>query len=251
MLDGNCQRRTCDERRDVLVVGDREKTFAYCAEHFIKTANQAIADHGSFYVAISGGSTPHRIFNLLAEPERKKQVPWEKVILFWSDERSVPPGNPENNYHTAMESGLGKLGIPKENIFRMVAEKEIEANAEAYEKQIQAKVPSACFDLMMLGMGDDGHTASLFPHTQGLHCEDKLAIANFVPAHETWRMSLTYTCINAAKNIVIYVIGKGKSQTLQAVLKGPYTPEDLPAQRVGTVKKPALWIVDQEAAADL
>lgn len=251
MLEGNCQRRTFDERRDVLVIGDRQKTFAYCVEHFIEVGNKAIEDHGFFYVALSGGSTPKGIFNLLATPENRKRLPWDKVVLFWSDERSVPPDDPESNYRMAMDAGIATLGIPKDAIFRMVAEENIEANAEAYEKIIESKVPSASFDLVMLGMGDDGHTASLFPHTHGLHSNDKLVVANFVPAHDTWRMSLTYECINAAKNIVIYVIGKGKCQTLQAVLTGPYSPEDLPIQKVGTPEHRALWIVDRDAAADI
>lgn len=248
MLEGNCLRRTFDERRDILIIGDREKTFAFCAEHFIETANKAIEDHGMFYVAISGGSTPKGIFKQLATPENRKRIPWKKVMLFWSDERSVPPDHPESNYQMAMEAGLANIGILKENIFRMVAEKDIQENAEAYDHLIKTKVPSGSFDLLMLGMGDDGHTASLFPHTHGLQSQDKLAVANFVPAHETWRMSLTYECINAAKNIVIYVIGKAKSQTLQAVLTGPYTPDDLPIQKVGTPEHRALWIVDKDAA---
>lgn len=251
MLEGNCQRRIFDDRRDILIVGNREKTFAYCVENFIETANKAIEDHGMFYVAISGGSTPKGIFNLLAKPENQKRIPWNKVMLFWSDERSVPPEHSESNYRMAMDAGLAMIGILKENIFRMVAEKDIEANAEAYENLIRTKVPSARFDLLMLGMGDDGHTASLFPHTHGLQSQDKLVVANFVPAHDTWRMSLTYKCINAAKNIVIYVIGKGKCQTLQAVLTGPYTPDDLPIQKVGTPEHRALWIVDRDAATDL
>lgn len=251
MLEGNCQRRSFDERRDILVIGDREKTFAFCAEHFIESANKAIDDHGEFYVALSGGSTPKGIFARLAAPENRKRIPWNKVKLFWSDERSVLPDHPDSNYHMAMDSGLGTLGIPKENIFRMVAEKDLESNAEAYEKLILAKVPSASFDLVMLGMGDDGHTASLFPHTHGLHAADKLVVANFVPSQNAWRMSLTFECINAAKHSVIYVMGKGKSQTLQAVLTGPYTPDDLPIQKVGTPEHRALWIVDSEAATDL
>lgn len=251
MLEGNFQRRIFDERRDILIVGDQNKTFGFCTENFIQIANEAIEDHGMFYAALSGGSTPKNIFKSLASSENKNRIPWDKVMLFWSDERSVPPNSPDSNYGMAMSAGLGNLGIPEEHIFRMVAENDIEANARAYEKLIREKVPSASFDLLMLGMGDDGHTASLFPHTHGLHSADQLVIANYVPAHDTWRMSLTYACINAAKNIVIYVIGKGKSQTLQAVLTGPFTPDELPIQRVGTLERRSLWIVDCDAAAYL
>lgn len=240
-----------DERRDFVVPGYREDTFQYCAEHFIETANKAIEEHGFFSVALSGGSTPKGIFSLLASPEYRSKLDWGKVLLFWSDERSVPPDSPESNYRMAMDAGFDKLGILKENIFRMVAETEIEENALRYEQIIRQKVPGASFDLVMLGMGDDGHTASLFPHTKGLHVQKKLVTANYIPSKQTWRLSLTFDCINAAKVIAIYVIGKGKQQKLKEVFTHPYEPEELPIQKIGTPEHRALWILDLEAAEAL
>lgn len=240
-----------DERRDYIIAGNREETFRFSAEHFIETANIAIQEHGVFSVALSGGSTPKGIFTLLASPEYRSQIDWKKVLLFWSDERAVPPDSPENNYRMAMDAGFDKLEILKDNIFRMVAETDIEINAQRYEQSIKQKLPGASFDLVMLGMGDDGHTASLFPHTKGLHVEKKLVTTNYIPSQQTWRLSLTFDCINAAKAIVIYVIGKGKQQMLKEVFTHSYDPDELPIQKIGTPEHHALWIVDSEASEAL
>jgi 6-phosphogluconolactonase len=151
----------------------------------------------------------------------------------------------------AMNAGFDKLGVLKENIFRMVAEADIEENALRYEEMIREKLPGASFDLVMLGMGDDGHTASLFPHTKGLHVQKKLVTANYIPSLQTWRLSLTFDCINAAKTIAIYVIGKGKQQKLKEVFTQSYDPEELPIQKIGTLEHRALWILDLEAAEAL
>lgn len=240
-----------DERRDLAVPGHKEDLFQYGVEHFIVTANQAIADHGFFTVALSGGSTPKGIFSLLASPEYRSKLDWSKVLLFWSDERSVSPDDPESNYRMAMDAGFSKLGILKENIFRMVAETDIQENAKRYEQIIREKVPGASFDLVMLGMGDDGHTASLFPHTEGLHVQNKLVTANYVPSKQTWRLTLTFDSINAAKVIAIYVTGKEKQQKLKEVFTHDYEPDELPIQKIGTIEHRALWIFDLETAEAL
>jgi 6-phosphogluconolactonase len=240
-----------DERRDIVVGGTAEETLNFCLEHFIAAANQAIEEHGFFTVALSGGSTPNGIFKRLALPENLQRINWKKVYVFWSDERAVPPENPESNFGTAMEAGIKNLGIPAGNIHRMIAEQDIESNALAYEKLILEKVSGAKFDLIMLGMGDDGHTASLFPHTRGLHSQDQLVVANYIDTKRIWRMTFTYKLINQAKQVVIYVIGRNKSGTLKNVLKGPFTPDELPSQKIGTPDRHALWIVDAAAAYEL
>jgi len=241
-----------DDRRNIAIPGNAEDTLTYCAEHFIEIAKVAIDSKGTFYVALSGGSTPRALYQLLASPSYNKQINWNKVQIFWSDERSVPPGNTESNYHMAMEAGLKSLPIPKENIHRMNAESQnIEAAALEYEKLIEKIVPKSQFDFVMLGMGEDGHTASLFPRTHGLHVQNRLIIANFIPEKNTWRMSFTYKLINDASHITIYVIGKSKASMLKQVLNGHYIPDDLPIQRVGTSAHKALWIVDSDAASDL
>lgn len=133
----------------------------------------------------------------------------------------------------------------------MVAETNIEANAAAYEIAIKKNVPDAQFDLIMLGMGDDGHTASLFPWTDGLHVEDRLVMANYIPEKKVWRMTLTFPCINSAKHIAIYVTGINKAEMLKKVLYGPPMPDELPIQRIGLSEHPATWIVDAAAADGL
>ncbi|NGX54403.1 MAG: 6-phosphogluconolactonase [Chlamydiae bacterium] len=234
-----------DDRRTLIVPGDHEETLRYCVDHWISCANQAIAKRGFFAVALSGGSTPKLIYKRLSSQENSSKVDWSKVFLFWSDERSVSPESPDSNYHMALEEGgLSKLPIPKENIHRMVAEKDIEENARAYETLVAQKQP---LDLVMLGVGEDGHTASLFPHTEALNSQKRLVVANHVPQKQTWRMSFTYDCINAASQICLYVLGPGKADILAKVLTSAYDPSTYPSQGVGTAAHKALWIADSEA----
>lgn len=235
-----------DDRRDLIVPGDKEETLNFCVEHFIRLANSAINERGVFSVALSGGSTPKSIFQRLCNEKNVKRIPWEKVRLFWSDERSVAPDNSESNYKMAMDAGFSRLPIKKENIFRMKAEKDIEIHAILYEDLINRK--AKIFDLVMLGMGDDGHTASLFPHTQGLEIEDRLVVANFVPKKETWRMSFTYPGIHNTRAIAIYVLGANKAEMVKRVLKSPLNEKEYPIQKVGTKECKALWILDSDAA---
>lgn len=240
-----------DERRDAVIPGDKKTTIQFCIDHFIRLAEDSIANHGYFAVALSGGSTPKAIFEGLSQDKYRDRIDWSKVMLFWSDERSVPTSHPENNYKMAMDAGFNILPIPKEHIFRMEAEGNIEENALKYEKLIEKMIPNGAFDLVMLGMGDDGHTASLFPKTHALHSDERLVVANYIPKFSTWRMTLTYYCINNAKNIVIYVIGKSKAAMLEKVLSKKYDPDTLPIQRVGTANNKALWIADNEALANI
>lgn len=240
-----------DERRDIIIPGDAKETVTFAVEQLIAIANEAIAKRGMFTVALSGGSTPKAIFELLAKKPYCDQIAWDKVRIFWSDERSVPPDHPDSNYHMAMQAGLSTLPISRKHIFRMVAEEDIETGAAQYEELISEMVPSGKFDLIMLGMGEDGHTASLFPKTHGLHSNERYVVANFIPQKNTWRMTLTYNCINLARHIVIYVIGKSKAAMLKFVLTAPYNPDELPVQRVGTSVHKALWIIDKEAASHL
>lgn len=239
-----------DERRQLVVPGDAQATLVYSLHHFVSTCQKAIADHGAFYVALSGGSTPKALYEHLSKPPYQGQIDWTKVHLFWSDERSVPLTDPNSNYHMAMEAGLKNMPIPKAQIHPMLVEKEIEKNALEYEKIIHTVLGKRSFDLIMLGMGDDGHTASLFPHTKALQSQGRLVIANEVPQHKTWRMTMTFECINLAENIVIYVLGAGKKQMLAKVLKSNQSDE-FPAQHIGTAAHPALWIADEAAAAEL
>ncbi len=244
--------KSYDDRRDIVVPGNTAQTLEFSTEHFIAIAKAAQSERGKFAVALSGGSTPKAIFHLLASPAYRNRLNWHHVQLFWSDERCVAPSDAESNYHMAMEAGFASLPIPKENIFRMQADSpDLAAAAKSYESLIRRHVPAGVFDLVMLGMGEDGHTASLFPKTHGLHAEEGLVIGNFIPQKDSWRMTLTYDCIHAARYTAIYVLGKSKAAMLKHVLTAPYEPDTLPIQRIGTRQHKALWIVDADAASEL
>lgn len=228
-----------------IVPGDKEATVSYCVENFVAHYKKAIEKNGKFSVALSGGSTPKAIFQTLATSPYTKLIDWSKVLIFWSDERSVSPENPDSNYKMALDNGLKDLLLEK-NTFRMHAEENIQENAKEYEKIIKEKLGSNLFDLVMLGMGDDGHTASLFPGTEGLQVTGKLVIANYIPSKNTTRMTFTFDCINKSQNICLYVLGDNKKEMIKEVF---LEKKDYPSAHVGTTQHNALWILDKEAAA--
>lgn len=237
-----------DDRRDIAHPGDQKQTLIFCVEHFINCAKEAIKTHGYFAVALSGGSTPKVLFEQLSKPPNSTEIDWTKVLLFWGDERSVPPTDSDSNFRMAMDAGLKSLSIPLEHVFRMEAEADIEENAQKYNQKIQEVLGNRPLDLIMLGMGEDGHTASLFPGTKALEETQTWVVANEVPQKKTWRMTLTYPCINRAKNIVIYVLGKSK-QTMVGKIFLKNTKPPFPISHVGTPQSKALWVVDTAAGA--
>lgn len=241
-----------DSRRLIALPGDDKAMIKFAAEHWLNIGNQSILDHGFFAVALSGGSTPKKIYQLLASPDQKSAIDWSKVFLFWSDERSVPPSNEDSNYHMALtEGGLSKLPIPSEHIFRMCAEVAIEENARIYELLIKEKLGGHPFDLVMLGMGEDGHTASLFPHTKALHVKNAWVAPNYIPQKKAWRMTLTFPGINSARHICVYVMGAPKAEILTKIFTFPFDFEKFPAQNVGTEEHRAMWILDNCASKNI
>jgi len=236
-----------DEKRDIAHPGDKESTLTFATEHFINCGNEAIQRHGFFFVALSGGSTPKKIFEKLSSESYAAELDWNKVLLFWGDERPVLPTDPQSNFRMAMDAGLKNLPILDTHIFRMKAEENIEENAQNYEEEIKRALGPHPFDLIMLGMGEDGHTASLFPQTKALQEKTALVVANKVPQKKTLRMTLTYPCINRAKNIVVYVLGKGKAAMIQNIFLGNNNSL-YPVSLIGSAKNKALWILDSEAA---
>ena len=212
------------------------------AAHFVEATKQTIDERGQFHVALSGGSTPKRLHHILAA-EFKSAVDWSKVWIYWGDERTVPPDHPDSNYRMAKETLLDFVPIPAGNIHRIMAELDPHEAADQYN----AVVKPIDFDLIFLGMGDDGHTASLFPHTEALKVMDRDVVANHVPKLDTWRITLTIPKINAAKQVMFLVAGDSKAETLAHVLKGEHQPEDYPSQFI----KPALWLVDAAAYAQM
>lgn len=235
-----------DVKRYVIIPGDHDQTLQYSIDNWIELAKEAILRQGYFAVALSGGSTPKAIYAGLAK--RQDALDWSKVLLFWSDERAVSKEDPNSNYRMAMEA-FGALPVLEKNIFPMNGLGDLEENARAYEALISAQIPSGRFDLMMLGMGDDGHIASLFPKTHGLHAPERTVIANFLPDKDIWRLSVTFGCINHAHKTVLYILGAGKAEMIKKVFSEPQEGDLLPVQNVGTEANPAIYILDEAAAS--
>jgi 6-phosphogluconolactonase len=223
------------DRWEMVTLPDQEAAVTFAVAHFIETGRKAIEARGLFSVALSGGSTPKAIYAMLTEPEIAPLLDWSRVLLFFSDERAVPPDHEESNFHMAM-SRLSKLPIREENVFRMQAEHDIEVQAAAYEHLLKKKCEGV-LDLIMLGMGPDGHTASLFPETGALSVTDRLVVPNYIPKLDAWRLTLTFPCINAARNTVLYVLGEEKRDILNQVMQDDGR---FPVQKVDE----ALWITD-------
>ncbi len=232
---------------------------ALAAAHlFADRVHKAVATRGIARIALSGGSTPRIIFQLLADPSGPflNTIPWDKLQLFWVDERCVAPDDPESNYGVAKELLLSKVPIPEANVFRMEGELDPEQAAARYEATLRnamklegAETPA--FDLVTLGMGPDGHTASLFPHTAGLDNMTSLVIANHVPQKDTWRISLTWPVINHAAEVVFEIDGESKTSVLAEVLTGPRDIERLPSQLIRPASGKLLFLLDEAAAAGL
>ena len=226
------------------------------AEKFAETVEAAVAKRGVARLAISGGSTPQATFKLLAAEPFVSRIPWDKLQLFWVDERCVGPDSPESNYGVARDLLLSKVPIPAENVFRMEGELDPEVAASRYESTLRnvmklegAETPA--FDMVTLGMGPDGHTASLFPHTEALHEMGRLVVANHVLQKETWRITLTLPVIDRGREVVFEVESAEKTDILAEVLTGPSDPERLPSQLIRPVSGNLLFLLDSAAAAKL
>lgn len=234
-----------------------EDLYLRVASLFTRVANETIARQGRFTVALSGGSTPRGVYSLLAQGEPRSQpIAWSQVHVFWGDERCVPPDHIDSNYHMAHEALLARVPIPPQNIHRIQAELAPLEAAYNYERELRASFaleantfPS--FDLVLLGMGPDGHTASLFPKTSGLLDEHRLVVAHYVDKLSSWRISLSVPTLNAAAQVVFLISGADKAMTLKEVLEGPFQPERLPAQRIHPTRGTLQWFVEQNAAREL
>lgn len=233
-----------NESKTLIFPGSDQQTIQYATEDIIRKGQEAIRLRGRFTIALSGGSTPKKIYQLLKSDKYKDQLDYAKVYIFFGDERSVDPQDPESNYKMALENGFNDLPVPKEHIFRMKAESDIENGALEYEKILNQFVPDKRLDFVMLGMGDDGHTASLFPRTKALDEVSRIVVANQVPQKNTYRMTMTFPCINNAKHICLYVLGSTKKDQLADVL---FSDKDYPSKHIGSKKSPAHWIIDNAA----
>ncbi|HYP29591.1 MAG TPA: 6-phosphogluconolactonase [Blastocatellia bacterium] len=227
------------------------------ARHFSELAGERAARERQFTVALSGGSTPRAMFELLSREPHAREVPWRSVYFFWGDERMVPPDHPESNYRMARESLLDRVPVPDGNVFRMAGEAEDpELAAEEYSAQLReffnlnpepgSELPR--FDLVLLGMGADAHTASLFPKTAALRAGRRVAVANHVEKLNADRLTLTPATINNARNVTFLVAGEEKAPALKSVLEGPHDPETYPSQLIRPSEGRLLWLADSRAA---
>lgn len=224
------------------------------AEMFVGIAREAIAERGRFSVALAGGSTPRLTYELLASEEYVPRVEWDKVHFFWSDERCVPPGDDQSNYLMAAEAMLNHLPLEERQIHRMRGEDEPADAAASYQKELleyfAGEEPR--FDLIMLGMGDDGHTASLFPGSVVEGDREHLVAAPFVTKFDTHRLTLTLFTLNLAGQVMVLAAGAGKASALKQVLHDNRDRADeLPARLVRPVNGERLWLVDEAAASEL
>lgn len=230
--------------------------FQAAAEEIVRAANAAVAERGRFTIALSGGSTPRNLYTLLATNARNT-LPWEQTFFFWSDERHVPPGDVESNYRMANEAMLSKIPVPAGNVFRVPAENpDAAAAAEAYEQTLRrffavqpGKFPR--FDLILLGLGPDGHAASLFPETAALAENSRLVVANWVEKLKTSRITFTLPLLNAAQCVAFLVSGSDKAPVLQEVLEGKAPGEKYPSKLVRPSDGSLIWFVDRAAASEL
>lgn len=239
---------------DIRVFADGDEVAREAARRFIELANASIDARDRFSVALAGGSTPKRIYELLAGEEMREQINWSNVHVFFGDERCVPPDDAESNYRMANEALLSRVNLPEQNVHRMRGEGDAVANARLYEDELRAyfedeNLPS--FDLIMLGMGDDGHTASLFPGTTALDVQQAWVTANWVEKFNTFRVTLTVPAINHARCVMFIVTGANKAERLFEVLYGAREPQRLPSQLIQPQQGSLEWFLDEAAAAKL
>jgi 6-phosphogluconolactonase len=241
----------------VVVCSDAAAVFGEAARRFVDAARQTMAARGRFFAALSGGSTPKGLYELLATPEWSRQVDWGKVLVFWGDERFVPPVSAQSNFGMANAALLSKVDILPSNIFRVPTEAgSAEEAAAVYEQTLRralAAAPAAtpALDLVLLGLGTNGHTASLFPHTQVLRETGRLVAAVYVEEVKAFRITMTARLLNRARGLMFLATGGEKASVLNEVLFGEFDPERLPAQLVRPDSGDVTWIVDQAAAAQL
>jgi 6-phosphogluconolactonase len=224
------------------------------AEQFVRLTTEAITARGRCAVALSGGSTPKGVYQLLAAPAFRGRVRWGAIHFFWGDERHVPPDHADSNYRMAVEAMLSKVPVPPANVHRVRSElPDAERAAREYEERIRACVdgePISRFDVIHLGIGTDGHTASLFPGTAALEERERLCVANWIAKFGANRITLTLPVLNAARAVIFIVAGVEKAPIIQRVLRDP-DPSPLPAQLVRPAEGECWWMLDRAAAGAL
>lgn len=242
---------------EIQILPDNAELTRTAAGYFLHHAAQAIETRGKTTIALAGGSTPKGLYALLSTSPYCEKLDWSRVHVFWGDERQVPPDHPDSNYRMAQQTMLSKLPIPAAQIHRMEGERsDAQEAADAYESLLQAHfkmqpphIPR--FDLVLLGLGPDGHTASLFPGTSAVHEHARWIAAPWVEKFHTHRITMTPVLLNHASHIGFLVSGQDKAAALRAVLEGPFRPDEFPAQVIQPVHGTLTWFLDHAAARDL
>ena len=241
----------------IEIFPDADALALRAADMLAMAAQEAAAARGRFAVALSGGETPKALYRMLARQQFSQKIPWRRVQLYWGDERCVPPDDPASNYGAARETFIKHVPIPAANVHRMLGEEEPQKAADVYEAELRdlaAKVrpPSGVpvFDLVLLGLGRDGHTASLFPRSDALTVEDRFCAATQAPDGSP-RLTVTAPVINAARRVWFLVSGADKAGMVAEVLEGLRAPLAVPAQGVAPVHGTLTWLLDEAAAAEL
>jgi 6-phosphogluconolactonase len=245
---------------DVAVLPNAHDLADAAARRFVRAATAAIETRGEFIVALAGGSTPRNVYVRLATELQVSKLDWSRIVVVWGDERCVPPDHEASNYRMARETLLDHVNVAPSNIHRIRGEDDPSDAAVAYERELRAVLrtpvgpprtdPASRLDLVLLGLGADGHTASLFPGGSSLHADQWVA-AEYIRAVSMWRVTLTATVLNAAAEIVFIVSGDEKAAMVRQVLEGPYRAHELPAQLIAPTNGRIRWLLDAAAGAAL
>lgn len=235
-----------------IICRDLDDLSQQAARFCLQRATESVADHGCFFIALAGGSTPKRLYQTLSQAPYLDQWPWSQTHVYFGDERSVPCDHADSNVRMAGENLLHKVPIPKSNVHVLHGDlSHLRQSAADYEQDIRRHLPRnpqgmPQFDLILLGMGDDGHTASLFPNTCILHESQRWVAANFVPQLNTWRVSMTLPLINNASHVALLVAGADKQQRLREIFTSKQNQYPVQAVRA---HQQTLWFLDQTASA--
>lgn len=239
---------------EIVINGDLDELISHAADLFVQIARDAIVRFDSFAVALAGGSTPRKLYSLLSSDDYRSALDWSKAAFFFGDERNVPSDSPESNFRMANESLLAPLKAELAQIHRWRTELADPATAandydQTLRRHCEAKARG--FDLVLLGLGPDGHTASLFPRTRALRERGRLAVANWVDELDDHRLTITFPVVNRASNVVFLVTGIEKASAVAEVLEGEFRPDDFPAQLVIPENGSIYWLLDEDAASQL
>jgi 6-phosphogluconolactonase len=223
------------------------------AEFIVSAYERAINRHGYFSLVLSGGNTPKKMYELLADEYYSGQIDWSKVYIFWGDERAVPPTDEQNNYHMARIALLDKVNIPAENIHRIHSESSPAAAAVRYEDTLSKFFEAhegnseVRFDLVLLGIGPDAHMASLYPGNPALNEADRLVVEAYIPKLDAWRITLTPRAFHQSYEVLFVVSGHNKATAIKQVLEGPLAPYEYPAQFINPNETEVTWLLDEAA----